>query len=95
MAALLDIPFAESLQDSAAFLPGVAASHKTALAQEGRKLTERLRQAALQLQVQLRPVKGRKTWGIHHLRPTGEAVQLDMAGGVPPPSQGGADLSYL
>ena len=50
-------------------LLGVAAPHEAALVQVGPELHEGIRQAALQLQVQLLRLKGGKARGVHHLRP--------------------------
>ena len=95
MAAFLDPAVLHSLQHSAPLLLGVAASNETAPIQIGSEFPERLRQMVFQLQVQLLCFKRGKAGGIHHVRTTGEMVQLHMPGGVPSTAQGCADFPHL
>ena len=48
----------------------------------------------LQLQVQLLGIKGRKARGVDDIGVLSQGEQLHMAGGVPPPAQGLADLPH-
>ena len=95
VAAGLEFPCPQGLQHSATLFLRVAAPHKAAGAKIRRELPEGLRQAVLQLQVQLIRFKGGKARGIHDVPAAGEMVQLHMAGGMAAPAQCVTDLAHL
>ena len=94
VAAAGDLPLMDGLQHGAALLLGVAAPHKAAAAYIRDKLREGLRQVLLQLQVQLLGIKGRKARSVDDIGVLPQGKQLHMAGGVPSPAQGLADLPH-
>ena len=81
--ALLNGAAANGLQYSATCLLSMAAPHKAALAQIRHKLPEGLRQMGLEFQVQRIGLEGGKAWGVHHICPAVQTIELHMAGGVP------------
>ena len=95
MAAPLDLASAHRLQHGAALLLGVAAPHEAALVQIRPELHKGLRQAVLQLQIQLIGLKGGEARGVHNVRPAAQVEQLHVPGGVASPAQRLAHIPHL
>ena len=91
----MDKAGAHRLQHGAAFLLGVAAPHEAALVQIRPELHKGLRQAVLQLQIQLIGLKGGEARGVHNVRPAAQVEQLHVPGGVASPAQRLAHIPHL
>ena len=82
------------MQHGAALFLHMAAPHEPALAQIGGKLREGLRQAGLQLQIQLLRVEGGEARCVDNVGILVQREHLHMTGGVAATAQGLADLPH-